>query len=97
MAFQLIIFIVVIGGLMVWMNFSQKKQAAKREEALSLTKVGDKVVTIGGLHGVINAIDLDNKIVTIDCDGVLLDFDLEALKSVDHVETGNAMNSDEEA
>ena len=41
----------------------QKKEQKKRAELLDALKKGDKVVTIGGIHGVITA--LNDKIVTL--------------------------------
>ena len=41
----------------------QKKEQHKRQEMLSSLKKGDKAVTIGGIHGVITA--LNDKIVTL--------------------------------
>jgi preprotein translocase subunit YajC len=76
---------VVVVGFIYYTSRSNKKAQAERQNKLSLTQPGDKVVTIGGLHGVIHSLDNENAIVTIDCDGVLLDFDLAALKTVDHV------------
>ncbi len=37
-------------------------------------KIGDKVVTIGGLHGIIYNIDIVNNTVDLDCEGVILTF-----------------------
>ena len=44
-------------------------------------KAGDSVVTIGGLHGVIHEINTDKDTITIDCEGIYLEFDRNAIKS----------------
>ena len=76
---MLIMFVPLI--LIFWfMQRSQKKQQAKQREFLDELKPGQRIVTIGGLHGIISEIDRDKKIVTIDCDGVYLDFDLQAIR-----------------
>ena len=48
----------------------------------SQMKKGDRVVTIGGLHGVIDSIDNDAKTVVIDSDGIYLTFNLGAIRDV---------------
>lgn len=74
---------IIIFGLMMWfMNRQNKKQQQKREDFLNSIHVGDKITTIGGLHGVISELNAEQKIATIDCDGIYLDFDLSAIKAV---------------
>lgn len=74
-----IIFIVLIFGLMYFMMIRpQKKQQQKHQEMMSKLQVGDKVVTIGRLHGVVDKVDTDAKTVTLDCDGIYLVFDRTA-------------------
>ncbi len=45
-------------------------------------KKGDHVVTIGRLHGVIDEINQEAKTVTLDCDGIYLVFDMNAIATV---------------
>ena len=52
------------------------------EELLNNMKPGSKVVTIGGLHGVIAAINESANTVDIDCEGVILEFDRNAIRTV---------------
>lgn len=74
---------IIIFGLMFWfMNRQNKKQQQQRQDFLNSIHVGDKITTIGGLHGVVSELNAEQKIVTIDCDGIYLDFDLTAIKSV---------------
>ncbi|APH04256.1 preprotein translocase subunit YajC [Bacillus weihaiensis] len=58
----------------------QKQQKAVREMQNSLQK-GDKIVTIGGLHGILDSIDED-KIVLKVGDGTRLTFDRRSVKEV---------------
>ncbi|GEL15833.1 preprotein translocase subunit YajC [Pediococcus cellicola] len=82
-----IIFIILIFGLMYFMMIRpQKKQQQKHQEMMNKLQVGDKVVTIGRLHGVVDSIDEDARTVTLDCDGIYLVFDRTAIMRVDHVE-----------
>ncbi|MGY3715397.1 preprotein translocase subunit YajC [Sutcliffiella cohnii] len=58
----------------------QKRQKAVRDMQTSLEK-GNKVVTIGGLHGIIDALDEDK--VVIKCgDGSRLTYDRQAIRDV---------------
>ncbi|OLO36482.1 preprotein translocase subunit YajC [Alkalihalophilus pseudofirmus] len=58
----------------------QKRQKAIREMHSNLQK-GDKIVTIGGLHGVIDAIDEDIVVVLVN-DNRKLTFDRNAVREV---------------
>lgn len=73
--------LIIFVGMFWWMNHSQKKQQKQRDEFLHSIHVGDKVTTIGGLHGVVSELNEQDRIVTIDCDGIYLDFDLTAIKN----------------
>lgn len=56
--------IVLMGVIFYFLLYRpQKKEQKKRAELLDALKKGDKVVTIGGIHGVITA--LNDKIVTL--------------------------------
>lgn len=79
----MIILVVIMFAFMYFgMMRPQKKQQQKRQEMLSAMKKGDKVVTIGGLHGVIDSIDQANGTVDLDLDGVFLTFNLSAIRTV---------------
>lgn len=60
----------------------QKKQQQQRQEMLGGLKKGDKIITIGGLHGVIDKIDRQANTVDLDLDGVYLTFNLSAIRTV---------------
>ncbi|MCD2256765.1 preprotein translocase subunit YajC [Lactobacillus sp. CC-MHH1034] len=60
----------------------QKKQQQKRQEMFSQMKKGDRIVTIGGLHGVIDSVDTAAKTVVIDSDGIYLTFNISAIRDV---------------
>ncbi|WLR44061.1 preprotein translocase subunit YajC [Bacillus carboniphilus] len=57
----------------------QKQQKKVREMQTNLAK-GDKVVTIGGLHGIVDAIDEEN--VVIKSGEAKLTFDRRAIREV---------------
>ncbi|EOH93265.1 preprotein translocase, YajC subunit [Enterococcus haemoperoxidus ATCC BAA-382] len=74
--------LILLAGMMFFMTRSQKKQQNERQTLLDAMKVGDEVVTIGGLHGVISEIDSEKRTVLIDCEGIILEFDRAAIKTV---------------
>ena len=71
---ELLIPIIVLAAMWFFMSRSTKKQQQERQNTLSAMKPGDSVVTIGGLHGVLSEV--------IDCEGMYLEFDKAAIKSV---------------
>ncbi|MEG0627920.1 MAG: preprotein translocase subunit YajC [Enterococcus viikkiensis] len=81
-SFSMIILIVVMLGMFFMMNRSQKKQQQERQNVLDAMKIGDDVVTIGGLHGVIHEINTNDKTVTLDCEGIYLVFDRASIRTV---------------
>ena len=44
--------------------------------------VGSKVVTIGGLHGIISEINRDKSTVLLDCEGIYLEFNRSSIATV---------------
>ena len=54
----------------------------KHQKMLSELKPGDEITTIGGLHAVVSEIDTEKALVTLDCDGVYLDFSRNAVARV---------------
>jgi len=66
-----LIMLVLMFGLMFFMQRSQKKQAEKRMESLNKLQKGYEVITIGGLYGIV-----------LDVDGVYLTFELGAIRTV---------------
>lgn len=81
--FTFILPLIIMFALMYFMVIRpQKKQISKTQDMLSNLKAGDTVATIGGLHGVIDEVDQQAKIVVLDCEGVYLTFDLRAVSRV---------------
>lgn len=78
----ILMFVVFIALMYFMMIRPQKKQQEKRQEMMNGLKKGDEVVTIGGLHGVIDEVNQADKTVTLDCDGVYLVFNLAAVGRV---------------
>ena len=60
----------------------QQKQAKKRAEMLTSLKVGDKIVTIGGICGVIRKLT-DDKIFIEIADGIVIEMLRNSISSID--------------
>jgi len=81
----MIVMLVLLFGFMYFaMIRPQRKQQQQRQTMLNAMKKGDSIVTIGGLHGVIDSIDTAKQIVVIDADGVFLTFNLSAVRQVNN-------------
>lgn len=74
--------LILLGGMMFFMTRSQKKQQKQRQELLNSMDVGSKVVTIGGLHGVVSEINTEKSTVVLDCEGIFLEFNRVAIATV---------------
>ena len=60
----------------------QQQQAKKRAEMLTSLKVGDKIVTIGGIRGIVNQIT-DDKIFIEIADGIVIEMLRNSISSVE--------------
>ena len=78
---MLVMFVALL-AMWYFMSRSQKKQQQERQNLLDSMKSGDEVVTIGGLHGVVSEIDNEKRTVVIDCEGIFLEYDRAAIKTV---------------
>ena len=77
---ELLIPLVLVGVMWWFMSRSTKKQQQERQNTLNAMKTGDDVVTIGGLHGVLS--EVNEKTVVLDCEGIFLEFEKSAIKTV---------------
>ncbi|WNF37602.1 preprotein translocase subunit YajC [Bacillaceae bacterium IKA-2] len=59
----------------------QQKRQKKVKEMIESIQKGDKVITIGGLHGTIDALDED-KVILLVSDNKKLTFDRNAVREV---------------
>ena len=84
----MIAFYGVLFGVMYFILIRpQKKQAQKTQDMLSQIKSGDKVVTIGGLHGIVEEINSADNTVVLDCEGIFLTFEKRAISRISKVAT----------
>ncbi|MDE1548054.1 preprotein translocase subunit YajC [Jeotgalibaca caeni] len=79
----MILFYGLLFGVMYFILIRpQKNQQKKTQEMLNQIKQGDKVITVGGLHGVVEEVDTVNNTVTLDCEGIFLTFEKRAISRV---------------
>ncbi|QBP19032.1 preprotein translocase subunit YajC [uncultured bacterium] len=77
--------VIILFALMYFLMIRpQKKRQRKHADLLKNLKKGDRVVTIGRMHGTIAEIDRKSGVVSLDCDGIRLIFDLRAIASVEN-------------
>ena len=75
-------FFVLMGIMYFLMIRPQKKQQETKLNMLNNLKPGDHIITIGGLHGVVDEVNHTKGIAVIDCEGVYLTFNLPAIAQV---------------
>jgi preprotein translocase subunit YajC len=80
--------LVVMGVMFWWMSRNQKKQREARQKLLDSVKTGDKVVTSGGIHGVVANVKDKTLIVKI-ADNVKIEVNRSALDTVESRESGD--------
>ena len=85
----------VFGVMMYFMFRSQKKQAKERETMLSAIKVGDEVITNGGIKGKISKVKEKSFFVKVS-DKIDLEIVRNGVATVVKPETENPERSDEE-
>lgn len=75
-------FILIMGVMYFLMIRPQQKAAKKAQEMLDSLEKGDAVVTIGGLHGIIDEVSADEKTIVLDCEGIYLTFERRAVSRI---------------
>jgi len=74
----------------------QQKKQKDREKVLDSLKRGDKVITIGGLHGTVAGIDTEKKTVLVQVsDTTKIKFDRTAIANIEKQETGDKLTTKE--
>lgn len=59
-----------------------QKRMKETQNMLDNLQVGDSVITLGRLHGVIDEIIPEERLVILDCEGIYLTFDRSAIMTV---------------
>ncbi|WP_025730715.1 preprotein translocase subunit YajC [Atopobacter phocae] len=94
--FYMLFMYAVIFGIFYWFVLRrQKKKATEARNMLSNLEVGDKVITIGGLYGIIDEVNQTENYVVLDCDGVYLTYDRNAIRQVIQKNSAATVSVDE--
>ena len=92
----IILFVVLFVLMYFIMIRPQKKQQQQHQEMINSLHVGDHVVMISRLHGKIDKINKADGTVSVDCDGIYLTFDVNAVMNVIPATAGDEISVDEE-
>lgn len=92
----IIMFVVLFVLMYFIMIRPQKKQQQQHQEMINSLHVGDHVVMISRLHGKIDKINKADGTVSVDCDGIYLTFDVNAVMNVIPATSGDEISVDEE-
>ncbi|MBF0585894.1 preprotein translocase subunit YajC [Prosthecochloris sp. N3] len=72
----------------------QQKKQKEREKVLESLKRGDRITTIGGMHGTVAGIDSEKKTVLVQvADNVKITFDRSAVANIDKQESGEKLST----
>ena len=85
----------IVGFMWFFLFRPQQQQAKKRAEMLSKLRSGDKIVTIGGICGVVKALN-DTKVYIEIADGLTIEMLRTAISQVDNEEAAVEDEEDEE-
>ena len=79
---MIIYFVVIIAVFYFLLIRPQKKQEKKMREMLAKLKVGDEVISIGGIRGKIRKIKDDFVVIETGADKTPIEFERNAIKGV---------------
>lgn len=79
---SLLMFAIMFGIMYFLLIRPQKKQQQKVQDMLDNLGLGDSIVTIGGLHGIIDEINEEAKTIVLDCEGIYLTFERRAVSRI---------------
>ncbi|WP_308399620.1 preprotein translocase subunit YajC [Weissella thailandensis] len=91
---NILILVVFIAAMYFIMIRPQQKQQKKRQAMINNVQAGAEVITIGGMHGTIAAVNKEAHTFDLDAEGVILVFELSAIRQV--VKEANAPVTTEE-
>ena len=78
----IIAYIVILAAAFWFFGRKQRQRVKEMQERMDAIKPGDSVVTIGGLHGVIEKVNSEDQTVELNCEDVILVFEKRAIHHV---------------
>ena len=93
---QLVPLVLIFIVFYFFMIRPQQKKQKDRNKVLDSLKRGDKVTTIGGIHGTVAGIDTEKKTVLVQVsDTTKIKFDRTAIANIETQETGDKLTTKE--
>jgi preprotein translocase subunit YajC len=74
--------VLIIGVFYFFIYRPQQKREEEHQEMVNNLEQGDKIVTVGGIHGTIQTIDDDSVLAQVDSKGTRLRFDKDSIASL---------------
>jgi preprotein translocase subunit YajC len=74
--------VLIIGVFYFFIYRPQQKREEEHQEMVSNLEQGDKIVTVGGIHGTVQKIDDDSILAQVDSKGTRLRFDKDSIASL---------------
>ncbi|PSQ62456.1 MAG: preprotein translocase subunit YajC [Bacteroidetes bacterium QH_10_64_19] len=74
--------VLIIGVFYFFIYRPQQKREEEHQEMVENLEQGDKVVTVGGIHGTIQKIDEDSILAQVDSKGTRLRFNKDSIASL---------------
>jgi preprotein translocase subunit YajC len=93
---QLVPLVLIFVVFYFFMIRPQQKKQKDREKLLDDIKRGDRVVTIGGIHGTVAGIETEKKTVLVQvAENVKIKFERSAIANIEKQETGDKLAAKE--
>ncbi|MFB6098765.1 MAG: preprotein translocase subunit YajC [Salinibacter sp.] len=74
--------VLIIGVFYFFIYRPQQKREEEHQEMVDNLEQGDKIVTVGGIHGTVQKIDEDSVLAQVDSKGTRLRFDKDSIASL---------------
>jgi len=74
--------VLIIGVFYFFIYRPQQKREEEHQEMVDNLEQGDKIVTVGGIHGTIQKIDDDSVLAQVNSKGTRLRFDKDSIASL---------------
>lgn len=78
--------VLIFGVFYLFIYRPQQKREQEHQEMVDNLEKGDRIVTVGGIHGTIRKIDEDSVLAQVDSKGAKIRFDKQAIASLDNDE-----------
>ncbi len=71
--------VLIVGVFYFFIYRPQQKREEEHQEMVENLEQGDKIVTVGGVHGTVQRIDEDSILAQVDSKGTRLQFDKDSI------------------